>query len=149
MWALELIAFSHRSAALRATDGNRVSRFSRAQRAPSFHACLGSATPQCLRRTRVLAHGAVLPSGSPDTVGASDFGYFGAHRFGIPSLHVPLAHASSASFPPPLHGSGSGWIATPFLHDSFIHDFTPVYPDVIQAKPPVQQIGVNKQPGEN
>jgi hypothetical protein len=26
------------------------------------------------------------------------------------------------------HDSGSGWIATPFLYDSFIHDSTPVYP---------------------
>jgi hypothetical protein len=29
----------------------------------------------------------VLPSGPPDTAGASDFDYFGAHKFGIPSLH--------------------------------------------------------------
>jgi len=42
---------------------------------------------------------------------------------------MPLLNASSASFPPPSHGSGSGWFATPFLHDSFIHYFTPVYPD--------------------
>jgi hypothetical protein len=35
---------------------------------------------------------------------------------------------------PPSHGSGSGWFATPFLHDSFIHYSTPVYPDAIQAK---------------
>ena len=26
------------------------------------------------------------------------------------------------------HDSGSGWVATPFLYDSFIHDSTPVYP---------------------
>ena len=26
------------------------------------------------------------------------------------------------------HDSGSGWVATPFLCDSFIHDSTPVYP---------------------
>jgi hypothetical protein len=31
---------------------------------------------------------------------------------------------------------GSGWIATPFLHDSFLHYFTPVYPDAIQAEAP-------------
>jgi hypothetical protein len=35
--------------------------------------------------------------------------------------------------PPPSHGSRSGWFATPFLYDSFIHYFTPVYPDAIQA----------------
>src|SRR5664279_3672954 len=33
---------------LLAANGSRVSRFSRAQRAPSFHACLGSTTPQSL-----------------------------------------------------------------------------------------------------
>ncbi|MGO4881249.1 MAG: hypothetical protein ACLP59_10545, partial [Bryobacteraceae bacterium] len=43
-------------------------------------------------------------------------------------------NASSASLPPPSHGSGSGWFATPFLYDSFIHYFTPVYPDAIQAE---------------
>ena len=47
---------------------------------------------------------------------------------------MPLANASSATLPPPSHGPGSGWIATPFLHDSFIHYFTPVYPDAIQAE---------------
>ena len=47
---------------------------------------------------------------------------------------MPLANASSASLPPPSHGPGSGWFATPFLHDSFIHYFTPVYPDAIQAE---------------
>ncbi len=35
--------------------------------------------------------------------------------------------------PPPSHGSGSGWFATPFLYDSFIRYFTPVYPDAIQV----------------
>src|SRR5262249_5891233 len=53
-------------------------------------------TPQRLLRARVLAHAAVLPSGLPDTVGASVFGYFGAHHFGIPSLHVPLSRLRCA-----------------------------------------------------
>src|SRR5450759_3993418 len=83
-----------------------------------------------------MARSTVLPSGSPDTVGASDFGFFGAHNFGIPSLHVPLSNASSAVLPPPSHGSGPGWFAIPFLYDSFIHYSTPVYPDAIQAKAP-------------
>jgi ABC-2 type transport system ATP-binding protein len=38
--------------------------------------------------------------------------------------------------PPASHGSGSGWFAAPFLRDSFIHYFTPVYPDAIQAEGP-------------
>src|SRR5580700_1801169 len=33
---------------LPAAESHRISRFSRAQRAPSFHACLGSTTPQGL-----------------------------------------------------------------------------------------------------
>jgi len=33
------------------------------------------------------------------------------------------------------HDSGSGWIATPFLHDSFIHDSTPVYPGALGILP--------------
>src|SRR5271166_1088401 len=53
---------------------------------------------------------------------------------GIPSLHMPLSNASSAASRLPSHGSGSGWFATPFLYDSFIHYFTPVYPDAIHAK---------------
>src|SRR5450432_2143169 len=59
-------------------------------------------TPQSLQRTCDVACATVLPSGSPDTVGASDFGYFGAHNFGIPSLHVPLSNASSAGLPTAL-----------------------------------------------
>jgi hypothetical protein len=54
----------------------------------------------------------------PDTVGTSGFGFFGAHHFGIPCLHVPLPNASSASLPPPSHGSRSGLFATPFLYDA-------------------------------
>jgi hypothetical protein len=46
---------------------------------------------------------------------------------------MPLANASGASLPPPSHGPGSGWFATPFQYDSCIHYFTPVYPDAIQA----------------
>ena len=77
----------------------------------------------------------VLPSGWPDTVGAPDFGYFGAHQLqGYPAYICPCPNASSAAFArAPSHGSGSGWFATPFLYDSFIHYFTPVYPDAIQA----------------
>jgi len=30
-----------------------------------------------------------------------------------------------------MHDSGSGWLATPFLCDSRIHDSTPVYPGAL------------------
>ena len=65
---------------------------------------------------------------------------FGAHNFGIPSLHMPLSNASRAMLPPPSHGSGSGWFATPFLYDSFIHYFTPIYPDAIRAPAPARSL---------
>ena len=44
---------------------------------------------------------------------------------------MPLSNASSVTLRPPSHGSGSGWFATPFLCDSFIHDSMPVYPGAI------------------
>ena len=31
------------------------------------------------------------------------------------------------------HDSGSGWFATPFLYDSFIHNSTPVYPGALRT----------------
>ena len=37
-------------------------------------------------------------------------------------------NASMAASRLAMHDSGSGWIATPFLCDSFIHDSAPVYP---------------------
>src|SRR3954452_22836206 len=37
-------------------------------------------------------------------------------------------NASIATLRLATHDSGSGWFATPFLYDSFIHDSTPVYP---------------------
>jgi hypothetical protein len=81
-----------------------------------------------------LAHTTVLPSVQRDAVGALDSRFRSSSTSGIPSLHMPLSNASSTSLPPPSHGSGSGWFATPFLYDSFIHYFTPVYPDAIHAK---------------
>jgi hypothetical protein len=35
-------------------------------------------------------------------------------------------NASMAASRLAMHDSGSGWFATPFLYDSFIHDSTPV-----------------------
>ena len=32
-----------------------------------------------------------------------------------------------------MHDSGSGWFATPFLYDSFIHNSTPVYPGALRS----------------
>ena len=40
-------------------------------------------------------------------------------------------NASMAASQLATHDSGSGWIATPFLDDSFIHNSTPVYPGAL------------------
>ena len=75
---------------LPAAENHRVSRFSRAQRAPSFYACVGSTTPQGRNVLALFAHAAVLPSGWPDTVGAHGFGDFGAHQLqGYPAHICP------------------------------------------------------------
>jgi hypothetical protein len=48
---------------------------------------------------------------------------------------MPLANASSASLRSALAWFGVRMLAAPFLHDSFIHYFTPVYPDANQPLP--------------
>ena len=40
-------------------------------------------------------------------------------------------NASMAASRLATHDSGPGWIATPFLCDSFIHNSTPVYPGAL------------------
>src|SRR5215510_15792463 len=40
-------------------------------------------------------------------------------------------NASMAASRLATHDSGSGWFATPFLCDSFIHNSTPVYPGAL------------------
>ena len=50
---------------------------------------MGATTPQC-RGVLALARAAVLASGSPDAVGATDFGDFGAHQLqGFPARTCP------------------------------------------------------------
>jgi hypothetical protein len=44
-------------------------------------------------------------------------------------------NASMATSRLTMHDSGSGWIATPFLCDSCIHDSTPVYPGALNTLP--------------
>src|SRR6202034_675793 len=100
--------FTHPSATLRV----RITAGPLGSRARSLHACVGSTTPRG-RAALAFSHGALLPSDLPDIVGFPEFGDFGAHNFGIPSLHVPLPNASSAPFvfAVPSHGSRSGWFA--------------------------------------
>ena len=39
------------------------------------------------------------------------------------------------------HDSGPGWLATPFLYDSFIHNSTPVYPGALSGLPSGRKSG--------
>jgi hypothetical protein len=41
-------------------------------------------------------------------------------------------NASRAALRLPAHDSGPGWLATPYLYNSCIRDFTPVYPGALQ-----------------
>ena len=47
----------------------------------------------------------------------------------LPAL--PPVNASMAASRLATHDSGPGWLATPFLYDSFIHNSTPVYPGAL------------------
>src|ERR1039458_7206354 len=60
---------------------------------------------------------------------------------GYPAYMCPCPTLQVRGCPPPSHGLGSGWFATPFLYDSLIHYFTPVYPDAIQARAPAPLSG--------
>jgi hypothetical protein len=42
-------------------------------------------------------------------------------------------NASMAASRLATHDWGPGWIAIPFLYDSFIHDSTPVYPGALSS----------------
>ena len=80
-----------------------------------------------LRRGRVklaMAPGAVLPSVTWYDVGTPDA--IISQLNALPTC-VPV-NASVVALRLATHDSGSGWVASPFLYDSFIHDSTPVYP---------------------
>ena len=108
-----------------ATGGDGVSRFSRME----FLCMLGvfdSAGPR-LARVIAMARCCLPCCLTPSAPRNARF------RSSIPSLQIPLSNASSATLPPPSHGSGPGWFATPSLYDSFIRYSMPVYPGAIQA----------------
>jgi hypothetical protein len=83
------------------------------------------------RALRVLAltHPSVLPSVLLNNVGAL--------IAIISQLNTrPACAPVNASRPASrlsAHDSGTGWVATPFLYDSFIHDSTPVYPGALSS----------------
>ena len=80
-------------------------------------------------RTLALAHPPVLPSAMRNDVGTL--------VAIISQLNTRPTCAPVNASPPALrlqtHDSGSGWFATPFLCDSFIHNSTPVYPGALRS----------------
>src|SRR5258706_11253593 len=53
-------------------------------------------------------------------------------------------NASRAALRLPAHDSGPGWLATPYLYDSCIRDFTPVYPGALQNGVQLARFGLAK-----
>src|SRR5713101_5856383 len=106
--------------------GDGVSRFSRME----FLCMLGVFDSAGPRHARVIASARCCLPGclTPSAPRNARF------RSSIPSLQIPLSNASSATLPPPSHGSGPGWFATPSLYDSFIRYSMPVYPGAIQVE---------------
>ncbi len=69
----------------------------------------------------------MLPSAIPNDVGTpvAIISQINTQPAGAP------VNASMAALRLATHDSGSGWFATPFLCDSFIHYSTPVYPGAL------------------
>ena len=77
-----------------------------------------------VRRMLAMTHPLVLPSAMLNDVGTPVT--IISQLNALPAL--PPVNASMAALRPATHDSGPGWIANPFLYDSFIHNSTPVYP---------------------
>ena len=75
-------------------------------------------------RVLAIAHPSMLPSAMLNDVGTP---VAIISQLNTRPACAPV-NASMAASRLATHDSGPGWIATPFLYDSFIHDSTPVYP---------------------
>src|ERR1043166_911709 len=76
-----------------------------------------------------ISHSSVLPSAHWNSVGALISDPF---HGSITLPACPPVNASRAALRLLAHDSGPGWLATPYLYDFCIRDFTPVYPGVLQ-----------------
>jgi hypothetical protein len=76
-----------------------------------------------------MAHPSVLPSAMLNGVGTPVAIISQLNT--LPAC-APV-NASMAASRLATHDSGPGWIATPFLYDSFIHNSTPVYPGALSS----------------
>ena len=79
-------------------------------------------------RMLAIAHPPVLPSAMRNDVGTL---VAIISQLNTQPACAPV-NASMAASRLATHDSGSGWFATPFLCDSFIHDSTPVYPGALR-----------------
>jgi hypothetical protein len=79
-----------------------------------------------------ISHSSVLPSAQWNSVGALISDPF---HGSITLPACPPVNASRAALRLPAHDSGPGWLATPYLYDSCIRDFTPVYPGALRLGP--------------
>jgi hypothetical protein len=75
-----------------------------------------------------IAHPSVLPSVMRNDVGTPVAIISQLNT--LPAC-API-NASMAALRLTTHDSGSGWLAMPFLYDSFIHNSTPVYPGALR-----------------
>jgi len=83
------------------------------------------------RSMLAISHSSVLPSERWNGIGALISDLFHG------SITLPACspvNASRVALRLPAHDSGPGWLATPYLYDSFIRDFTPVYPGALQLE---------------
>jgi hypothetical protein len=81
-----------------------------------------------VRRVLAMTHPSVLPSAMRNDVGTPVAIISQLNT--LPAC-APV-NASMAASRLATHDSGPGWIATPFLYDSFIHNSTPVYPGALR-----------------
>src|ERR1700730_2450630 len=81
------------------------------------------------RRTLAMAHPPALPSAIRNDVGT--LVAIISQLNALPAC-APV-NASMVALRLATHDSGSGWFATPFLYDSFIHNSTPVYPGALRS----------------
>ena len=79
-----------------------------------------------------ITHSPVLPSAHWNSVGALTSDPF---HGSITLPACPPVNASRAALRLSAHDSGPGWLATPYLYDFCIRDFTPVYPGALLLGP--------------
>src|SRR5262245_22928990 len=107
------------------TDGGGVAILRPAPRILRPRACMD--TPRARTGRLAIAPPSVWPSALLNDVGTP---VAIISQLNTRPACAPV-NASMVALRLAMHDSGSGWIATPFLCDSCIHDSTPVYPGAL------------------